>query len=91
MAQVTLGSYLYNCGFARVLEKLILGTPTVQEAIAAATNDLMDPSRSFKTALDQEVAQNLERVIGELSNSSHADAGKKLKPEAVAFPFAGLS
>eukprot|EP00435_Cladocopium_sp_Y103_P062322 s36_g23.t4 len=72
----------FACGFARVLEKLVLGTPTVQEAIAAATKDLMDPSRSFKTALDQEVAQNLERVIGELSNLSHADAGKKLKPEA---------
>ena len=81
----------FACGFARVLEKLILGTPLVQEAIAAATKDLMDPSRSFKTALDQEVAQNLERVLGELSNLSHADAGKTLKPEAVAFPFAGLS
>ena len=81
----------FACGFARVLEKLVLGTPTVQEAIAAATKDLMDPSRSFKTTLDQEVAQNLERVLGELSHLSHADAGKTLKPEAVAFPFAGLS
>lgn len=81
----------FACGFARVLEKLVLGTPTVQEAIAAATKDLMDPSRSFQTTLDQEVAQNLERVLGELSHLSHADAGKTLKPEAVAFPFAGLS
>lgn len=81
----------FACGFARVLEKLVLGTSSVKEAIASATKDLLDPDRSFKTALDEEVAQNLERVVGELSSLSHADAGMKLKPEAVAFPFAGLS
>ena len=81
----------FACGFARVLEKLVLGTPTVQEAIASATKDLMDPGRSFKTPLDEEVTKNLERVIGDLSSLSHADAGMKLKPEAVAFPFAGLA
>lgn len=81
----------FACGFARVLEKLVLGTSSVKEAIASATKDLLDPDRSFKTALDEEVAQNLERVVGELSSLSHADAGMKLKPEAVAFPFAGLA
>ena len=81
----------FACGFARVLEKLVLGTPTVREAIASATKDLTDPGRSFKTNLDEEVAVTLGRVIGELADLSHSDVGVKLKPEAVAFPFAGLA
>lgn len=81
----------FACGFARVLEKLVLGTPTVREAIASATKDLTDPGRSFKTNLDEELAVTLGRVIGELADLSHSDVGVKLKPEAVAFPFAGLA
>lgn len=81
----------FACGFARVLEKLVLGTASVQEAIALATKELMDPERAFKTTLDDQVAKTLERVVGELAGLSHSDAGMKLKPEAVSFPFAGLA
>ena len=81
----------FACGFARVLEKLVLEKATVGEAIAMATKELSDPNRSFKTTLDDEVAKTLGRVIGEFSGFSHSDVGMKLKPEAVAFPFAGLS
>ena len=81
----------FACGFARVLEKLVLGTPTVKEAIAAAEADLAAPGRAFKTSLDEEVAANLSRVFGEFAGLQHAEVGMKLKPEAAQFPFAGLA
>ena len=81
----------FACGFARVLEKLVLGIPTVSEAILAAKTDLSDPDRAFKTKLDDEVAANLGRVMGEFADLTHAEVGVKLKPESVSFPFAGLS
>jgi len=81
----------FACGYARVLEKLVLGTPTVKEAVTAVLADLADPNRAFKTSLDEEVASNLSRAFGEFATLSHAEVGMKLKPEAVQFPFYGLS
>jgi len=81
----------FACGFARVLEKLVLGTPTVSEAISAAQADLANPDRAFKTNLDDEVAANLARVVGEFSGMPHSEVGMKLKPESAGFPFAGLA
>ena len=81
----------FACGFARVLEKLVLGTATVQEAVSAAQQDLTNPDRTFRTALDDEVAMALGRAIGEFADLSHAQVGLKLKPEAATFPFAGIS
>ena len=81
----------FACGFARVLEKLVLGTPTVSEAIAAAQADLANPDRVFKTTLDDDVAANLGRVVGEFAGMPHSEVGMKLKPESAGFPFAGLA
>ena len=81
----------FACGFARVLEKLVLGTPTVGEAISAAQADLSDPDRAFKTKLDDEVAANIARVLGEFAGMAHLEVGMKLKPESAGFPFAGLA
>eukprot|EP00439_Symbiodinium_sp_Y106_P017624 s2835_g2.t1 len=66
----------FACGFARVLEKLVLGTPTVSEAISAAQADLANPDRAFKTNLDDEVAANLARVVGEFSGMPHSEEWK---------------
>jgi len=82
----------FACGFARVLEKLILGSATsVPEAIEAAAADMKQADRGFKTAMDEEVANNLGKVVGEFAGLPHSEVGVKLKPEAVPFPFAGLA
>ena len=81
----------FACGFARVLEKLVLGTPTIKEAISAAQADLSNPDRAFRTTLDDEVAISLGRVIGEFADQPQAEVGMKLKPESHPFPFIGLS
>lgn len=82
----------FACGFARVLEKLVLGvTSSVPEAIEAATAELKKPDRAFKTSMDEEVAQNLSKVVGEFAGLPHSEVGLKLKPEVVPFPFAGVS
>ncbi|CAJ1348851.1 unnamed protein product, partial [Effrenium voratum] len=57
----------FACGFARVLEKLVLGAESVSDAIFAAQADLADPKRAFKTALDAEVSAHLGRVVGEFA------------------------
>jgi len=81
----------YACGFARVLEKLVLGTAsTVESAIALAEAELNAPERRFKTPLDAEVAANLARVMAEFAGVEHAEAGRRLRPEGK-FEFAGLS
>lgn len=82
----------YACGFARVLEKLVLGVSTdVGSALKEAEKDMADPERSFKTPVDEDVLKHLSRVIGEFAPLSSAEVGMQLKPAGAAFPFAGLA
>jgi len=82
----------FACGFARVLEKLVLGTASsLPEALQAAQKDLTEPGRAFKTAKDEEVAKQFERVLGDFSGLTHAEVGLKLKPEGAGFPLAGIA
>lgn len=80
----------FACGFARVLEQLVLGTESVKEAIEKVCGDLRAESRLMPSALDEEVAQQLLKVLATL-DQSHAALGQALRPPAVAFPFAGLA
>eukprot|EP00928_Gymnodinium_smaydae_P064287 TRINITY_DN47671_c0_g1_i1.p1 TRINITY_DN47671_c0_g1~~TRINITY_DN47671_c0_g1_i1.p1 ORF type:complete len:293 (+),score=41.16 TRINITY_DN47671_c0_g1_i1:27-905(+) len=81
----------FACGFARILEKLILGeASSVEDAIAKVKVDLEDPARSFKTAADETVFSSLLRVM-DFTGTATGDVGKALKPEESSFPFAGLS
>lgn len=81
----------YACGFARVLEKLVLGTASsVDEAISLARAELLDSKRAFQNPLDEKVADSLEHV-GRFTGETAADVGKALKPAESGFPFAGLS
>lgn len=82
----------FACGFARVLEKLVLGTASsLNEALCAAEAELLDAGRPVKMLVDADVAANLGRVMGEFSGLAHADVGMKLKPASSGFPFAGLA
>jgi len=73
----------YACGFARVLEKLVLGlAPTLEEALSQAEVDLRDPARSFKNPKDDEVAANLARVVRDFAGQAHGNVGMMLKPES---------
>ncbi|CAE8595463.1 unnamed protein product [Polarella glacialis] len=82
----------YACGFARLLEKLVLGSAgSLVEALPLVGKELLDPARAFQSPMDAEVAANLGRVLGELEGLSPAEAGLKLKPEASSFAAAGLA
>lgn len=81
----------YACGFARVLEKLVLGTAsTIDEAIVQARAELTDDSRPFITPLDAQVAAELDRVF-QFSGKQHGDVAVALKPSNKAFAFAGAA
>lgn len=69
----------FACGFARVLEPLVLGTATsVKEACDQARDALRDPSRSFVTSKDHEVVAALG-LVEELASVSTADVGAKVQ------------
>mmetsp|Transcript_42574 Transcript_42574/g.112738 ORF Transcript_42574/g.112738 Transcript_42574/m.112738 type:complete len:156 (-) Transcript_42574:120-587(-) len=81
----------FACGFARVLEKLILEkASSVADAVSQAEADLQDPGRSFKTLVDAEVAASLRR-LADFAGRAPGEVGMALKPEGAGFAFAGLS
>mmetsp|Transcript_823 Transcript_823/g.1847 ORF Transcript_823/g.1847 Transcript_823/m.1847 type:complete len:293 (+) Transcript_823:78-956(+) len=81
----------FACGFARVLEKLILEQATsVEAAVAQVKADLEDPELRFKTPADEQVLASLHRVM-DFAGQATSEVGMALKPEASKFPFAGLS
>eukprot|EP00927_Polykrikos_kofoidii_P086555 TRINITY_DN9732_c0_g1_i1.p1 TRINITY_DN9732_c0_g1~~TRINITY_DN9732_c0_g1_i1.p1 ORF type:complete len:304 (-),score=32.82 TRINITY_DN9732_c0_g1_i1:435-1295(-) len=67
----------YACGFARVLEKIVLGEATaLQDALVQVTAELADPERNFQTPLDAEVQSNLERVVEEFAGRPSDEIAK---------------
>jgi ADP-ribosylglycohydrolase len=57
----------FACGYARVLESIVLGTAgSVAEACSQAQSALLDPSRGFVTPSDTDVASalsNIEKLV----------------------------
>lgn len=82
----------YGCGFARVLEKLVLGVATsIDDALVQAQAELRDGGRAFTTPLDHVVAESLGRVVAEFDGRAHADVGIALKPAGSPYDYQGLT
>mmetsp|Transcript_6446 Transcript_6446/g.13885 ORF Transcript_6446/g.13885 Transcript_6446/m.13885 type:complete len:289 (-) Transcript_6446:176-1042(-) len=80
----------YACGFALVLEALILErATTVVEACSQAAAAVRS-QRELPVPLNADVAAQLERM-GTFAGKPSGDVGMALKPEGAGFAFAGLS
>jgi len=74
----------FACAFARVLEKLVLGAVSTDEAVLKTVSELQDPDRSFKTPADATVVDNISKIFEEFSGKSPSAVGVILagkKPE----------
>merc|ERR1712125_86653 len=79
VTQNTNTAVAFACGFARILESLMLGsTSSVGEACAEARSALRDPSRRFSTALDDQVEAAL-RFVEEFATVPPSELGGKLQ------------
>lgn len=69
----------FACGFARVLESLMLGsTASVAEACAEARSALRDPSKCFSTPLDRDVDAALS-LVEEFATVPPSQLGAKVQ------------